>query len=406
MYIRTNIQAINAKNKLRINTDKKSKSMEKISSGLKINRAADNAAGLTVSEKMRGQIRGLNQASRNIQDGISLIQTAEGAMQEVHSMLQRMNELAIQAANGTYNDSDRANIQKEVEQLKIEIDNIAESTSFNGIYLLNGNTSVIGSAKSIDNPPNNKLVTITSPIGKDVSEILRNLVTSFNEAKNGRTGDADSKRVAEKFTMSVSNDLLYITCTSGDGFALSGGSPNLFFEGSSGNSYVYKFSEYINENDFIVLGDIGGTYGGDTLKFSFKAAQSDQSGLNLQIGTNASDFLTLDMPRVAASNIGVSDIDVSTVTGATGAIDSIINAIDTVSSERAKQGSYQNRLEHTMNNVTNYSVNLSKAESRIRDTDLAKEMMEYTKSQILAEAGQTMLAQANVLPQNVLRLLG
>ncbi|WP_019910370.1 flagellin N-terminal helical domain-containing protein [Paenibacillus sp. HW567] len=417
MIISHNLTALNTMNKLKQKDLAVSKSLGKLSSGLRINGASDDAAGLAISEKMRGQIRGLNQASRNIQDGISLIQVADGAMQEIHSMLQRMNELAVQASNGTYSGSDRLNIQSEVEQLIEEIDEIAGNTGFNGIKLLNGNnektekTEKTGSVVSVNNPPNNKLITISSPVGTSVSEILNNLLTVFNEAKNGQVGDSDSKRVSSKFTLSINNDELSIVCDTGDGFLLSGGSPNLFYQGYIGGSYKYKFTEFINENDFINIMDIGGANGGDTLKFNFSSIskepeeQKEQKGLTLQIGANSGETLNIKLPNVTTSAIGISSIDVSTIPNAESSLSSISAAIDKVSAERARMGAYQNRLEHSRNNVVTYAENLTAAESRIRDVDMAKEMMELMKNQIFTQAGQAMLLQTNTQPQAILQLL-
>ncbi|MNW39228.1 Flagellin C [compost metagenome] len=405
MIISHNLTALNTMNNLKRKDIAVSKSLGKLSSGLRINGAPDDAAGLAISEKMRGQIRGLNQASKNIQDGISLIQTADGAMQEIQSMLQRMNELAVQASNSTYTDSNRVNIQSEVEQLKEEIDEIAGNTEFNGIKLLNGNTEKTSAVVSVDNPPNNKLVTITSPAGTSVSEILNNLLTLFNEVKGGQLGDSDSKRVSSKFTLSINNDELSIRCDTGDGFGLSGGSPNLFYQGYTGGSYIYKFTEFINENDFIYISDIGGTYGGDTLKFNFSSISEDQKGVTLQIGANSGETLDINLPNVTSTAIGISSIDVSTISNAESSLSSISAAIDKVSAERARMGAYQNRLEHSQNNVLNYAENLTTAESRIRDADMAKEIMELTKNQIFTQAGQAMFLQANTQPQTILQLL-
>lgn len=276
MIINHNIAALNTLNRLNYATNAQSKSMEKLSSGLRINRAGDDAAGLAISEKMRAQIRGLDQASRNAQDGISLIQTAEGALNETHSILQRMRELAVQSANDTNTDTDRDELQKEVNQLAQEITRIAKNTEFNTQKLLDGSLSGTG---------------LTFQIG----------------ANSGQT-------------------------------------------------------------------------------------------INLQIG--AMDATTLQVSGVSGG------IDISTdAATATAAIATIDKAIEKVSAERSKLGAYQNRLEHTINNLSTSSENLTAAESRIRDVDMAKEMMEQTKNSILAQAAQAMLAQANQQPQGVLQLL-
>ncbi|MDN5293486.1 MAG: flagellin [Eubacteriales bacterium] len=270
MRINNNVSALNAWRNLSITDTAMSKSLEKLSSGLRINRAADDAAGLAISEKMRAQIKGLNQAIRNAQDGISLIQTAEGALNETHSILQRLRELAVQAANDTLTDDDRAQIQQEVNQLITEIDRIASNTEFNTQKLLNGS-----------------------------------------------------------FTNKV-----------------------------------------------------------------------------LHIGANSGQTLTVTIGNMAAGALGVSGLSMSTQSEADAAITTISTAIDTVSTERAKLGAIQNRLEHTIANLGVAAENLTAAESRIRDVDMAREMAEFTRTQILMQAGTAMLAQANMRPQAVLKLLG
>jgi flagellin len=265
---------MNAHRNLLTNTVASGKGMEKLSSGLRINRAGDDAAGLAISEKMRGQIRGLDQASRNSQDGISLIQTAEGALNETHAILQRMRELAVQASNDTNNGADRGQIGKEIDQLQKEIDRIADNTEFNTKKLLDGTATT----------------------------------------------------------------------------------------------------------------------------------------LSFQVGANMNQMITLGIKSMKAADLGVDkakvtiDKDTATTT-ISKAISTINTAIDTVSTERANLGAYQNRLEHTINNLNTSSENLSAAESRIRDVDMAKEMMEFSKNNILTQAAQAMLAQANQQPQAVLQLL-
>lgn len=274
MIINHNLNAMNAHRNLMVNTTSAGKSMEKLSSGLRINRAGDDAAGLAISEKMRGQIRGLDQSARNAQDSISLIQTAEGALNESHSILQRMRELAVQGANDTNNKDDRGQIGKEVEQLQAELDRISTDTEFNTKKLLDG--------------------------------------TATN--------------------------------------------------------------------------------------------------MHFQVGANKDQMITLSINHMNAASLGVSaaSVKIDDTTDATtisAAVSTINKAIDTVSTERAKLGAYQNRLEHTINNLNTSSENLSAAESRIRDVDMANEMMKFSKDSILTQAAQAMLAQANQQPQSVLQLL-
>lgn len=275
--INTNVGAINAHRNLNMSNTAMGKTMEKLSSGFRINRAADDAAGLAISEKMRFQMNGMNQAMRNAQDGVSLIQTAEGALTEVHSMLQRLNTLANQSATGTYDDKDRANIQKEVTALVSEIDNIAKSTNFNGIQLLGSGT--------------------------------------------------------------------------GAGAALG-------------------------------------------------------ASVTFQIGVDGDNQLSATLKSMSANKLGVSGLSLSSAATAKAAIATIETAINTVSEQRASFGAVQNRLEHTINNLGVTAENLSASESRIRNADMAKEMTDFTRNQILVQAGTSMLAQANSAPQNVLKLLG
>ena len=273
MVVQHNMQAMNANRQLGVTTDSQKKVTEKLSSGYKVNRAADDAAGLTISEKMRSQIRGLTQASANAQDGVSCVQTAEGALTEVHSMLQRMNELAVKAANGTNTTADRLAIQSEVSALASEITRVAESTQFNTLNLLNG---------------------------------------SFSGGKDIQVGAAN---------------------------------------------------------------------------------RSEQR-------------ITISIAKMDASTLGVKQINVGTQSGAQNAISTITKAIARVSEQRSDLGAIQNRLEHTIANLDNVVENTTAAESQIRDTDMAKTMVEYTKNNILSQAGTAMLAQANQSTQSVLSLLG
>lgn len=298
MRIQHNISALNTHRNLTANQGSSAKNLEKLSSGFKINRAGDDAAGLAISEKMRGQIRGLDMATKNSQDSISLIQTAEGALNETHSILQRMRELAVQSSNDTNTNDDRAEIQKEVDQLASEITRIANNTEFNTKKLTDGSFSGTD---------------LTFHIGANTGQNV--------ELKIGAM-DAVSLGVATS--------------------------------GASGSTNA--------------------------------AASVDASGVITQAVTD-------------------KGVKVSTQSGADAAITTINTAISTVSSERSKLGAMQNRLEHTINNLGTSSENLTAAESRIRDVDMAKEMMNFTKNNILTQAAQSMLAQANQQPQGVLQLL-
>lgn len=316
MIINHNIFALNAYRNLTVTNSNMAKAMEKLSSGLRINRAADDAAGLAISEKMRGQIRGLNQAVRNAQDGISMIQTAEGALNETHAILQRMRELADQAANDTLTTADRTQIQKEINQLTEEIDRIGRTTEFNTQALLDG--TFTGKKIQIGANPNQDL-----------------------------TVDIGSMRAATVNSAAVSAGGLNVAKASG-AVRVSGG--KIVTTGGT----VVNAVKFVNANGNVVTGYA---------------------------------------------------ISVMTNTAANAAIDTFQKAIDAVSTERSKLGAIQNRLEHTIANLSVASENLTAAESRIRDVDMAQEMMNFTRSQILSQAGTAMLAQSNQIPATVLQLL-
>ncbi|OXS79265.1 flagellin Hag [Domibacillus enclensis] len=320
MIINHNIAALNTYNKLGAANNSQAKAMEKLSSGLRINRAGDDAAGLAISEKMRGQIRGLDQSQRNAQDGISLIQTAEGALNETHSILQRMRELATQAANDTNTSTDRDEIQNEMNQLTSEINRISNTTEFNTQTLMNASGSTNFSANLQIGANNGQSMTI------DI-ENMGAVALGIASSGTGGTSHAQGSSTAT----------LVSTATA-----------------VSGASYT--------------------------------------SAAGVSNGTTNSNTLNA--------------LSVSTHSGASAAIKAIDNAIQTVSAQRSKLGAFQNRLEHTINNLGTSSENLTAAESRIRDVDMAKEIMNQTKQSILAQASQAMLAQANQRPQGVLQLLG
>ncbi|MHC8517595.1 flagellin Hag [Sporosarcina sp. ITBMC105] len=319
MRINHNIAALNTHRQLGANNTQAGKNLEKLSSGLKINRAGDDAAGLAISEKMRGQIRGLDMAQKNAQDGISLIQTAEGALNETHSILQRMRELAVQASNDTNVTSDRGEIQKEINSLTSEINRIANTTEFNTQKLTNGGTS--GSGK----------FTATFQIGANNGQAMQIEIYTMDAKALGIQADAS-----------------------------------------------------------------GGTH----------SAGASTSGLGVATsGVSGATFATLGVNNGTSSTVSGSALDVSTHANATAAIKALDQALETVSAQRSSLGAFQNRLEHTINNLGTSSENLTAAESRIRDVDMAKEMMDFTKNNILTQAAQAMLAQSNQMPQGVLQLL-
>jgi flagellin len=389
MRINHNISALNAWRALdNVNTSM-GKTLEKLSSGLRINRAGDDAAGLAISEKMRGQIKGLDMAVKNSQDAISLIQTAEGALTETHSILQRMRELAVQAASDTNINVDREQIQAEIDQLREEIDRIARTTEFNTMKLLDGKL------ESFRAKPDAKIVT--------GGNIDLELGTVSSSAKEGTY-------IFEvgQLTGSVTSGLdVKITI-----FDKSGTVSTKFVSLSSGNAVIGNVSFSWNSSTFS-LANFGSALALNQVVDSAVARVEETnasiavSNLVFQIGANEGHNLALGIDDMSAAALGLTD-DSLKVTGQDSAERSIMvvdAAIHKVSTARASLGAVQNRLEHTISNLGIASENLTAAESRIRDVDMAKEIMEFTKQQILMQSANAMLAQANMIPQNVLQLL-
>ncbi len=367
MRINNNIMAMNAHRQLAVNQTNASKSMERLSSGMRINRAGDDAAGLAISEKMRGQIRGLKQAARNAQDGISLIQTAEGSLNETHAILQRMRELAAQAANDTNHDIDRDAIKEEIDALSSEITRIGESTEFNQTKLLNGD---LGTTVNVDG-----------------------------------AGDAIAKGIVD-FKTSGTPDATYTVTVSGTVITVSDGTNSATVDISSKPTGL--------DTKDVTFGDFGITL---TVNSQLDDFDGDANGdfvvsgtgeLYLQIGANTTnpESMKIEIGDMRASALGVESLDVDTHENAQTSLDAINAAINKVSTERSKLGAYQNRLEHTISNLGTSAENLQAAESRIRDLDMAEEIMAFTKNNILQQAATAMLAQANMAPQSVLQLLG
>jgi len=388
MRINNNIMAMNTYRQLSITNSNASKSMEKLSSGLRINRAGDDAAGLSISEKMRAQIRGLTMASKNAQDGISLIQTAEGALNETHSILQRMRELAVQAANDTNEDIDRTAIQDEINQLIDEIDRIANTTEFNTKKLLNGGASGF---------------TATFQVGANKDQKFDLTIEDMTAESLNLKGSVTTPGELEKQVNLAGVDLTI----------------NLGSENEDNGQVTIEFAKGAGES---------ATWSGNKLTITLDESKSDYSASDIEgLIQGATASAPIDVTKVSVDGTGTIDvensmsgsvsvsfntdstttsgIDVSNYTNANAAIDTINNAINTVSSLRSKLGAAQNRLEHTINNLDTAAENLQAAESRIRDVDMAKEMMEFTKNNILQQAATAMLAQANAVPQNVLQLL-
>ena len=518
MVVQHNMQAMNANRMLNVTTSTQAKSTEKLSSGYKINRAADDAAGLTISEKMRKQIKGLDRASTNAEDGVSAVQTAEGALTEVHSMLQRMNELAVQASNGTNSESDRSAIQDEISQLTTEIDRVSETTKFNETYLLKGNGkesdakiaahdagldgtledngdgtttfslnkplnvndkitiagkeyTIVDSAKTTDykaasgtagkgpdgttamaagdkiikadgttteltatTAANTTLVkgdTFVSGVSGEQTKIVGKDYTpkSFSEVADGIRG------AAEGATVKIDGTTYTLSHTSSNNTTLT--SDDLIAKLQHGSEVEIDTDKYTvigkddNDDSTITINDaykmikeeltIASSIGTDTAATvknngdgSFKITNGtvkvkDALSFNLHVGADAdmTNKINVDIDSMSAAGLGIKGIDVKDDSGkkATYAIDAIADAVAKVSAQRSALGAVQNRLEHTIANVDNVVENTTSAESRIRDTDMAEEMVNYSKNNILAQAGQSMLAQANQSNQGVLSLL-
>ena len=432
MVVQHNMQAANANRMLNVTTSAQSKSTEKLSSGYKINRAADDAAGLSISEKMRKQIKGLDRASTNAQDGVSCVQTAEGALTEVHSMLQRMNELAVQSANGTNSETDRKAIQDEVDQLSKEIDRVSETTKFNETYLLkgdngsNGNTKAFAAGDAIGTVDG---VTVkakgtTAATLSDNGDVKIGTVQLVSSNADITIEKADAANSKSANVTKVVSDGTNVTVTLKDGKEETDTVTNIKtkyeIDGTKkGTAIISKALKAETTN-----AEISGTYTGNLDKLAVgadvnaklaigsagtSALSSDTKALilNLHVGADSesTNKISIAIDSMSAKGIGVNGLDVSTETGATNSIDTIKDAIQKVSSQRSSLGAVQNRLEHTINNLDNVVENTTSAESRIRDTDMAKEMVNYSKNNILAQAGQSMLAQANQSNQGVLSLL-
>lgn len=400
MRINHNIAALNTHRQLGANNGAAGKALEKLSSGLRINRAGDDAAGLAISEKMRGQIRGLEMATKNAQDGISLIQTAEGALNETHSILQRMRELAVQADNGTSTIDDRREIQKEINQLIEEIDRISTDTEFNTQKLLDGTTSSVKfhvGANEGQNITLNLNRMHSDSLGSDLTtggaEVTSQ--TSINTSFAGTNADS-----ALTISNGTTADDLDITLDQD-------------FKDAAG------VVEYLNTqiNGSVHKGSIEAKLlDGNKITFIAKDTTASYTVVDDGGSLDIEDSLGISGGTGAVGTAGttISSLEVSSVEtaltggvldGADAAITVIDDAIKQVSAERSKFGAYQNRLEHTINNLGTSAENLTAAESRIRDVDMAKEMMEFTKNNILTQAAQAMLAQANQQPQGVLQLL-
>lgn len=410
MRIQHNIMAMSAYRNYSKNTSALSKNLEKLSSGYKINRAGDDAAGLAISEKMRAQITGLKAANKNVKDGVSLVQTAEGALQEVHDMLNRMDSLATQSANGTYdNEVDRANLQKEVNALKSEIDRIADSANFNGQKLLDG---------SMDG--------LQTDIYKGAADTAGNTVAvdlSIAHDKQISVGGAKLDFTI-KFVTADNNDPTATLNADGslsiklkkDSTATAADIQNLIAHANI-DAVKDKLTDAEKADLNQALADVKVSgkdvlLGANDTNVTTAAGTADPNRntgekLTLQIGDTADSFnkMKVNVGDMHSKALGLADLTIADQDGAAAAIQKIKDAINTVSSTRGDLGAVQNRLEHTQNNLSVMTENIQDAESTIRDTDVADEMMAYTKNNILIQSAQAMLAQANQVPQGVLQLL-
>ncbi|WP_034444959.1 flagellin N-terminal helical domain-containing protein [Butyrivibrio sp. AE2032] len=463
MVIQHNLSAMNSNRQLGITTGIQAKSSEKLSSGYKINRAADDAAGLAISEKMRRQVRGLNQGSENIQDGISLLQVGDSALVEVQDMLQRMNELCIKAANDTLQSVDRSYIQQEINQLKEEIDHISATASFNERLLFD------------DLFPGEKKYKKLSDVIKSSAAETGGLTEAFQ--KNGRwypAANMDLTEVDANVVKALDGKGFSFTCAASCSevfeFSFDTSTSSSRIEGSTqysrgthkyiigiadcknGEDIVDKIFEFAYNNPlngmpaskmaemsatsvpvshtntiertgpakFVLWGNVGGGYptadGAKNHTFSPGMGRVDCSSMDINIeseirdlwiqtGPEITEGLYLTINRINSEVVGVNDVDVSSHENAKKGIEKVKTAIITISTERSNLGAQQNRLEHSYKNNRNIEENTQAAESRIRDTDMATEMVRYSNSNILAQAGQSMLAQANQTNQGVLSLL-
>lgn len=398
MRVQHNIAATNAYRNYSSNTKAIAKNLEKLSSGYRINRAGDDAAGLAISEKMRAQITGLNVAQKNAKDGISLVQTAEGALTEVHSMLNRMFSLSEQSANGTYDNAvDRANLQKEFSALRTEIDRIADSSNFNGQKLLDG---ALGA----------RAVTF------DAASVVANGVKSIEIMGGGTV----QPQTAINFAANVD---------AAGKVTLAGPATGVTWKAiasdtiSGTNGGTISFQAVVDRTNTTALAKDLDFYDGMTASVTVDKASAAGAyapaaiattvigaakGLSLQIGDTAESFnkLTVSVGDMHSKALSLDTLSIGTQDGAATAMASIKTAINSVSSTRGDLGALQNRLDHTINNLGVMEENIQDAESTVRDTDVAQEMMAYTKNNILVQSAQAMLAQANQLPQGVLQLLG
>ena len=391
MRINQNVEALNAWRSLSTTNTEMGKSLEKLSSGFRINRAADDASGLVISQGLRAQVSGLRQATRNAQDGISVVQTAEGALNEVHSMLNRMRDLAVQAANtGTNDTAARTAANAEVTALASEVDRISTSTKFGQQSLLNGSFGVTAAIKTGFNATGTYTVPATSNFqinvnggGAKTVNLVAGTYTGAQLASHMQAAIRTAMTSGGTYTQAQADAVTVDSTTVGAGFSLS------------------IKANLANTQTFTLTDGAGTPLAAQNLTGAITAASG--TGGTFQVGSNAGDTISVALASVSATGLGINALDL--VNSASTAITALDSAIASVSTTRGNLGAVQNRFESTINNLQVTTENLAASESRIRDTDMALEMTQFTRHQVLLQAGTAMLGQANQLPQSVLRLL-
>ena len=403
MVVRTNTMSANAYRQLGANNTQLSKSLEKLSSGFRINRAGDDSSGLAISEKMKAQIAGLDQASANSQDGISLVQTAEGALTEVHSMLNRMVTLAEKSANGTIDNTvDRVAIKTEVDALNEEITRISSSTNFNGIKLLDGSLDVASTVSATYGTTAVDFSTSAKTAGLGTTHTVQLTTTNVNDA--GTIGVTLTNAGVLTITLGSKAASTYTASQITDAVRKQAAALVANTSVAADKAIYQNFTSFTMKSNNLSVATDAAT---DTTAVALTDVTGANGGLKLQVGDTADSFnqVTVNVANMSAAGLKTDTVDVSSQDAAKSAIDIIKTAINKVSTNRGGLGALQNRLEHAISNLDTTSENMSSANSAIRDTDMAKEMMNYTKMNILSQAAQSMLAQANQQPQNILQLL-
>ncbi len=408
LKINYNVSAMIANNSLKIADNKLSTSLERLSSGYKINYAKDNAAGLAIARRMNAQVRGLSVAQQDAKDGESVVEIADGALAEVHDMLQRMSELAIKASNGTMSDNDRAIVQDEIAQLKDEITRIGETTEYNSQKLFDGTFDLKGYTDITELKVNYYSDDV------DTGKYLLSLEEIHFDQETGKViATEDTKVIAkrtdtaeqEEYNLSVTGDQEQLILTSEKGFEIRIGMLDGWVSDNTEDAVINDTVTTENEDGTETVTSIAI----ETFKLDAKKEVNlDMTGIGamtLQIGANEGQTIDLRIPELSLLNLGINKTDVSTYEGAFSAIDEAATAISYVSEMRSRLGAYQNRLQHTQNNLQTSEENVTAAYSRIMDTDMAKEMTQYSNLQVVTQAATSILAQANERPSQVLQLL-